>query len=295
MLRKAFIIASLALLPLLSFAQRVQTATGTYTYYAPMTVTPAQAELNAIDRTKIDIIEKAFGTVVGVSNYATVVNEGDDSQVSFLSLGESEVQGEWLETIGRPSIQHVFADNMQVVTVTLTGRIRELKTAKTDISAKVLRNGVTDKYESSQFKDGDDFYISFETPVDGYVAIYLYDLYGVNRLLPLKHSGHPAYYVSAGTKYVFFADGISQFSDLEKKNQATIHSDYGLTCTGESEVNRIYVVFSPNQFTTPRDELPDAHTAPATLSFEDFQHWLSRSRKRDRDMSLRIRDILIRK
>ena len=284
----------MALIPLLSFAQRVQTATGTYTFYAPMTITPAQAELAAIDRTKIDIIEKAFGTVVGVSNYTTVVNQGDNSQVSFLSLGESEVQGEWLETIGKPTIRHDFADNMQVITVTLTGRIREIKTAKTDIDAKILRNGITDKYESAQFKDGDDFYVSFETPVNGYVAIYLYDLSGVNRLLPMKHSGHPAYFVSAGTKYVFFADGISQLSDLEKKNLSTIHSDYGLTCNGESEVNRIYVVFSPNQFTTPRDELPDVASAPATLSFEDFQHWLRRSRKRDKDMSIRIRDIIIR-
>lgn len=284
----------MALIPLLSFAQRVQTATGMYTFYAPMTITPAQAELAAIDRTKIDIIEKAFGTVVGVSNYTTVVNQGDNSQVSFLSLGESEVQGEWLETIGKPTIRHDFADNMQVITVTLTGRIREIKTAKTDIDAKILRNGITDKYESAQFKDGDDFYVSFETPVNGYVAIYLYDLSGVNRLLPMKHSGHPAYFVSAGTKYVFFADGISQLSDLEKKNLSTIHSDYGLTCNGESEVNRIYVVFSPNQFTTPRDELPDVASAPATLSFEDFQHWLSRSRKRDKDMSIRIRDIIIR-
>lgn len=294
MLRRLAITALLALIPLMSSAQKTVTASGTYVHYAPMNVTPDQAELTAIERAKVDIIEKEFGRVVGVSNYTEIVNEGDQSSVKFLSLGESEVKGEWIETIGKPVIQHEFANNMQVITVTISGRIREVKTAKIDFDAKVLRNGVADKYESSEFKDGDDFYVSFISPVDGYVAIYLYDLSGVNRLLPMKYSGHPAYFVSADTKYVFFADGVSLYDDIAKKNQNAIHSDYGLTCSGESEVNRIYIIFSPNKFSTASDNITDDVTAPASIDFDGFQKWLSRCRKRDKDMALRIRDVVIR-
>ena len=295
MFKRFILISLLAIVPLVSSAQKTVVASGSYTYYAPMNVTPDQAELTAIERAKIDIIEKEFGRVVGVRNYTEVANQGDNSYVKFLSLGESEVQGEWLETIGKPDINHDFADNLQVITVSIVGRIREIKTTKVDFDSKILRNGVSDRYESSEFKDGDDFFVSFLTPVDGYVAIYLYDLSGVNRLLPMKYSGHPAYFVSADTKYVFFADGISRYDDISKKNQNAIHSDYGLTCSGESEINRVYVLFSPNRFTTASDSIPDDETTPASIGFNDFQKWLSRCRKRDKEMSLKICDIIIRK
>lgn len=295
MFKRFILISLLAIVPLVSSAQKTVVASGSYTYYAPMNVTPDQAELTAIERAKIDIIEKEFGRVVGVRNYTEVANQGDNSYVKFLSLGESEVQGEWLETIGKPDINHDFADNLQVITVSIVGRIREIKTTKVDFDSKILRNGVSDRYESSEFKDGDDFFVSFLTPVDGYVAIYLYDLSGVNRLLPMKYSGHPAYFVSADTKYVFFADGISRYDDISKKNQNAIHSDYGLTRSGESEINRVYVLFSPNRFTTASDSIPDDETTPASIGFNDFQKWLSRCRKRDKEMSLKICDIIIRK
>ncbi len=295
MLKRILLIPTLALVPLMSSAQRTVTASGTYTHYAPMNVTPDQAELTAVERAKIDIIEKEFGRVVGVSNYTEIINEGDQSSVKFLSLGESEVKGEWIETIGKPTIKHDFANNMQVITVAIIGRIREVNVAKVHFDAKILRNGIADRFESSEFKDGDDFFISFQTPVDGYVAIYLYDLSGVNRLLPMKYSGHPAYFVSADTKYVFFADGISRYEDIVGKNQNAIHSDYGLTCNEDTEVNRIYIVFSPNRFTTASDDIPDEATAPAYIDFDGFQKWLSRCRKLDKEMALRIHDIVIRK
>ncbi len=295
MIKRGVLVIILALVPLMSSAQRTVTASGTYIHYAPMNVTPDQAELTAVERAKIDVIEKEFGRVVGVSNYTEIANKGDQSSVKFLSLGESEVKGEWIETIGKPSIQHNFANNMQVITVSITGRIREVKVAKVDFAAKVLRNGIADRFESSEFKDGDDVFVSFQTPIDGYVAIYLYDLSGVNRLLPMKYSGHPAYFVSADTKYVFFADGVSRYDDIATKNQNAIHSDYGLTCENDSEVNRIYVIFSPNKFITASDEIPDEVTAPASIDFDGFQKWLGRCRRRDKDMALRICDLVIRK
>lgn len=295
MLRRLLFTALLALIPLMSSAQRTVTASGVYTYYAPMNVAPDQAELTAIERAKVDIIEKEFGTVVGVSNYTEIINEGEQSSVKFLSLGESEVKGEWIETLGQPEIVHNLSNNLQVITVSIKGRIRESARTRIVFEAAVLRNGITKKYESSDFRDGDDLFISFESPVDGYVAVYLYDLSGVNRLLPMYYSGHPAYAVCADVRYIFFADGVSSYSDIESKNLNAIHSDYGATCNGNSEINRIYVIFSPNPFNTAGQNVSDDILKPVTLSFEEFQRWLSRNRKRDKEMTLIIRDIIIRK
>lgn len=295
MIKRLLLIYISAFVSLVSFAQKTVTASGTYTHYASMNVTPDQAELAAIERAKIDIVEKEFGRIVGVSNYTEIVNEAGQSSLKFLSVGGSEVRGEWIETIGQPKIQHSFANNMQVITVSITGRIREIKESKIDFDAKVLCNGITERFESADFKDGDNLYVYLQTPVDGYVAIYLYDLSGVNRLLPMKYSGHSAHFVSADKKYVFFADGVSLYDNLATKNSKDIHSDYVLTCKEESEVNRIYIIFSPNKFTTVSDEVPDEATAPAFMDFDSFQKWLGRCRKHDKEMSLRIRDIIIRK
>lgn len=282
MFRKIAISALLALIPLMSSAQKTVTASGTYTYYAPMNITPEQAELTAVERAKIDIIGKEFGTVMGVRNYTQLANDGDESSVKFLSLGESEVGGEWLETIGKPAIHHEFANNLQVITVEIKGRIREIKAAKTEFEAKILRNGTSDRNESSEFRDGDNLCISFQSPVSGYLAIYLYDLSGVNRLLPLKLSGEQAYLVPANTRRVFFVDA---------KNGNYV---YKLVCKGDSEVNRIYIVFSPNKFSKANDTIPDQPEAPASMDFDSFQKWLGRCRRRDREMTLMIRDIIIR-
>lgn len=261
-----------------------------------MNVTPQQAKLTAIERAKIAVIEKEFGTVVGVSNYTEVSNQGEHSSVKFLSLGESEVKGEWLETIGEPVVTMDIQDNLLVVIVSIKGRIRELKMSRIDYDVKVLRNGITDRCASSRFRSGDDLFVSFEAPVDGYVAVYLYDLNGVNRLLPTKSNSHSSYYLPGGTRYIFFENGsagVSRYADLANEGKDHPQSMYCLTCSGASEVNRCYIIFSPNKFTTPNDEMPQAEEAAAFLDFESFQRWLAKCRRRDRDMSLKIMDIVI--
>ena len=171
MLTRIVLIASLTLVPLMSFAQQMVTASGSYTYIVPKSESIEKAELTAIERAQIDAIESQFGRVVGVNNYTTIVNEGEQSHVGFLSLGESEVNGEWIETIGKPDIQRTFANGQLVITANITGRIREVKAAKPTFNARILRNGVSDRLEDDEFKEGDDFYISFQAPADGFVAV----------------------------------------------------------------------------------------------------------------------------
>jgi len=295
MLTRIVLIASLTLVPLMSFAQQMVTASGSYTYIVPKSESIEKAELTAIERAQIDAIESQFGRVVGVNNYTTIVNEGEQSHVGFLSLGESEVNGEWIETIGKPDIQRTFANGQLVITANITGRIREVKAAKPTFNARILRNGVSDRLEDDEFKEGDDFYISFQAPADGFVAVYLYDLSGVYRLLPLKLSNEPAFPVSGNKKYIFFANGVSLFVDVENLHQNSIHSTYALTCNGDLEVNRLYIIYSPNRFTKANDTESNDSITPAYIDFEGFQKWFSRCKKRDRELSWMIKDVEIRK
>lgn len=276
-------------------AQRVLTTSGSYTYYAPSNITLDQAKAIALERAKTQIIADHFGTVVGVMNHTRIENESGESAVSFLSLGESEVKGEWIETIGKPIFDVSYEDHLQVITVMVRGTIREIVSARIPVEAKVLRNGISDKYESDFFKEGDELFLSFTTPIDGFVAIFLYGEEGVSRLLPLKYEKMGSRPVKAGSREVFFAHRLSRYDVVEDKVIESIRSEYTVTCQEDNELNRLYVVFSPNVFSRPNDDMPNDETQPACISFEQFQRWLSKIRRQDTSMTVTIRDILIRK
>ena len=295
MFKKLLFTGIALILPLMSSAQKTVTASGSYTYYAPMNIPPDQAEMTAIERAKISIIENEWGTVMGVRNFTEVENHNGKSSVKYLSLGESEVKGEWIETIGSPTIKHEFKDNLQVITVDIKGRIREITSSKISFESKILRNGIHDKYESAYFKDADDFFVTFQAPIDGYVTVYLYDKDGVSRLLPFKYNNIPAFKVTANSKYVFFANGVSLYSDIKDLNSNSINAEYALTCNTDNEVNRFYIIFSPNKFTKAVDKITDTFELPAFLDFQEFQKWLTKCRRQDTEMTVRIFDICISK
>lgn len=294
-MKKIILILALIVAPLMLSAQKTLTASGSYTYNAPTNISLDQAKSIALERAKNEIIAEHFGTIVGVNNYTEVSNIDGKSSVKYLSLGESEVRGEWIETIGKPDYKVKYEKNFQVITVTVEGTIRELTSAKVNFSAKVLRNGVEDRFESDSFKDGDDIYISFESPVSGYLAIFLYDQEGINRLLPMPASSEGSYLVQGGEKQVFFKQILNQYSPSAGTTVETVKSIYHLVSTSESELNRIYIIFSPNKFTRPNDTVGSQEDLLPSLSFESFQKWLSRSRKQDVEMAVIEQDITISK
>ncbi|MCQ2118669.1 MAG: DUF4384 domain-containing protein [Bacteroidales bacterium] len=271
------------------------TTSGKYTYYAPSNITLEKAKAIALQRLKTQLIADSFGTTVSVTNSSAISNINGDSKITLLSIGESEVKGEWLETIGEPKWGIEYKDDMQVVTVSVRGRIREIVSSAVAFESRILRNGTEDKFESDTFKDNDEFYITFQSPVDGFVAIYLYDMDGVYRLLPTKNQKDGSQVVESGEKYIFFEKKIYQQTASDGRIIESVRSEYVLTCDDEAELNRIYVVFSPNRFSHPVDDLMGGSDVPANLSFDDFQRWLSRCRRQDKDMVLKTTDISISK
>lgn len=295
MFKKVFLVTITLLFSLTLAAQKTLSVSGEYTYYAPTNITLDQAKAIALDRAKNQAIADHFGTVIGVNNFTQTSNVNGESSVKFLSLGESEVKGEWIETIGKPSYEVTYSQNLQTVKVSVKGTIRELKTAKIAFEAKLLRNGTEDKFESDTYRDGDDIYISFLTPEEGYLAIFLYDQDGVNRLLPMKNDKEGSIKVLAGERQVFFKQLLYQYDYESGRNVEQLRSIYNLVCNTDNEMNRIYIVFSPNRFSRPNDNIDVAEDMLASMTFESFQKWLAKCRKQDTDMVLQIKDIIINK
>lgn len=272
-----------------ALAQKLKTVEGEYTYYAPENVTLEQARNIALDRAKIQALANAFGTIVSQYNTTRTENSKENSSVDFTSIGGSEVKGEWIETIGSPIYSIRYEGDMLVVSVKVKGKAREIITVSLDLKVHVLKNGTEDKFESDQFRSGDDLYLSFSSPVAGYLAVYLVDAdQQAFCLLPYRSQQTGIYPIEANRRYVFFSS-----KETSPKERSFV-DEYTMTCERFSETNYIYVIFSPNQFTKAVDT-ESGDYIPRKLSNTYFQQWLAKCRKQDNELRLQIITMIIEK
>lgn len=274
----------------MALAQKVKTVSGEYVYYPSETQSLEEAKRTALYRAQIQMLADTYGTVMNMTSATVVHNSSDDSSVDMFSLGESSVKGEWLETVGSPEYHtEITPDGMLMIKVKVTGKVREIKHAQVDFTARVLRNGLEDKFEDNDFNAGDDMFLSFTAPADGYIAVYLFDgAEDVYCLLPYQSSTEGIVRTAAGKRHLFFSS--EQPWGVE---HASMVDEYTLTCSQDMEVNRLYVIWSTSSFIKANDS-KDAEGLPRALSYGAFQKWLSSVRIADRNLAVKTFDIQIR-
>lgn len=284
---KRILLALSVLFSVTGFSQNIKTVAGEYTFHAPENMTLEEAKQTALDRARIQALADEFGTIVSQTNTTHMQNSNNGgTDIDFFSIGGSEVKGEWLETIGKPVYDIKYEQGMLIVKVYVKGKAREIVSAQIDVRAHVLRNGTDDKCESDEFRNGDALYLSFVSPVKGYLAVYLIDdKRTAYCLLPYRESTEGIYKIQANRRYVFF------HADQAQRHDCNI-DEYVMTCSCGQEHNQIYVVFSPQAFAKAAD---NAHgeLLPRDLPFEDFQKWLQNQRKRSKDLQYRVYPIKI--
>lgn len=280
------LVLTVLLLPSEIRAQKIRTEKGEYTYYPPETQSMEVARQTAIERAKLQILADTFGTTVS----QTATTRISDGSASTSALSSSSVRGEWLETVSGPDIETMLSpDGMIGIKVRIVGKVREISASKTDIQAAVLRNGLDNRFASTEFKAGDDMYLSFTSPESGFALAYLYDgEEEVYCLLPYSTQSMSAFPIEAQRPYVFFSadkpDGVSV---------SALVDEYTLTCSRQQELNRIYVLFSPNHLSRAVDVNAAPGSAPRSLSYASFQRWLGKVRTEDRELVVREFDITI--
>lgn len=269
------------------FAQKVQTVDGEYLYYVPENVPIEIARQTAIERARLEALATAFGTSVSQVNTTSMTNSNGQSELSFMSSGGSEVKGEWLEDTREPVAEPFYEQGMLCIKARVWGKAREIVGAAIDIDTRVLRNGLDTRFESSDFRDGDDLFLYFRTPVKGYLTIYLVDAeQEAFCLLPYMRDTNGKAEVMNNVDYVFFSP---QAADVNKH----LVDEYTMTCNRGIEQNEIYVIFSPNEFAKANDRQTDMNL-PRELPFADFQKWLNRNRMRDKAMTVIRKPIIVR-
>ena len=266
-----------------SYAQKIYNVTGEYRYVMSERETLEEAKRTAEYRAKIQALADKFGTVITQSNSTVLKNATGESSVDFLSLNMSDVKGEWIENITEPKFSVPEFDQrsqMFVITCTVHGKVREIVAPKIDFAAKILRKEPDTAFESDVFKNGDQFFLWFKSPTNGYLAVYMIDTEQTAYcLLPYMNDTDGQCTVEGGREYIFFSPANA---DLAER---TIVDEYVMTTEQSSEVDNIYVVFSPNEFIKANDSLAD-NGLPRQLSFAEFHKWLAKCRTHDPGMSL---------
>ncbi len=270
-------------------AQKIKNVNGEFTYYVADNVTLEEAKRKALDGAKIKAMAEVFGTMMSEDTRSGGKVINGKSEEYFFINGSSEVKGEWIETTEEPEYNIRFEDGQLVVTCRVKGKAREIVFATIDFKAKVLCNGIEDKFENTRFKNKDNLFLSFQSPVKGFLTIYLEGDDGqVSCLLPYRGHKEGVCPIEANRRYIFF-DPKSV-----PANEKAIVDEYYLTCDDTSEYNQIYIIFSPNQFTKASDDSVQENL-PRQLSLEDFMKWLAKCRKHDVNMTVRKVGILIEK
>lgn len=257
-----------------SFAQNTKTVTGTYLYYAPENISLEEAKHIAINRAKIEAVSEAFGTLITKNNSTIISNVNGKSENSFFSIGGSEVKGEWIETTKQPEFDIKYIQGTLVVKATLEGVVRELPKNYLTISSYILRNGTTQKYESDNFRNGDDMYLSFSAPTNGYLIAYMYDetTNMVVCLLPyISDNAIGNVPIKGGQQYLFF----------KKTTPYDAIDEYTLITNSEKpEFETLYLIFSTSPIYTISHDITNDDEGLRFIPYKRFNKWLVECRKK---------------
>ena len=201
------------------------------------------------------------------------IENGEDSQNYFWENTVARAKGDWLGDEKDPVVNMEVIDGSLVMTAEVWGQAREITQALTDLKWEIQKEVNGKKEETSEFNAGDRIYVSFNSPADGYAAIYLIEGNDdTSCLLPYRAHTSGKFPIKGGKNYTFF--------DKTTDPQAPT---YKMNTTSPEEYNQLVIIYSPNSFTKSNDVTGDK-LHPNSLSTADFQKWLLKCQRADRDM-----------
>lgn len=251
-------------------AEKTKNVSASVIFYPPENLTLEEAKRNAIERARMQAIADEFGTAVSQTNFTNVSSENNNSELNFQSIGMSEVKGEWISDTKEPEISISYNENMLVITATVWGKIREKKHADVDLLIKTLCNGM----ESEKFKDNDHFSIELQSPINGYLSIWLIDdkLQQSYCLVPYENESGVAREIQNRKRYIL----LSQKDSIYPFQEETV-----LTSSSDRDINRLVIIFSSKEFFLP---ITDGGEYVPELPVLKFEKWLQKNRSKDENM-----------
>ncbi|MEL6628503.1 MAG: hypothetical protein AAFQ83_24115 [Bacteroidota bacterium] len=297
-MKKALLFLCISCFALALSAQRVKKSTGEYQINLTRSdFSEAEACQKCQEIAMIEAIEKQFGRVIlqGNSTYIENTNTGEKVETNqiFNVIAETYVNGEWIETLEESCDR--FIDNGDFwVKCQVKGKVREMVAPKLDLVAKTL-DCESKTCITTEFVDGESFYLYFKSPIDGYLTVYIGDAEMTQRLLPYRQMPKGmlnGVKVKADEEYILFS---SREDQLELGPYV---EEYEFYTESDVDQNRLYVIYSKDPLVKPslyRNPDQGAGEMPMQLPIMDFQKWLAQQRRYNTDMQVLRLDVTIKK
>ena len=275
-------------------AQKIESTSGQAQVRVEQNMTKDQCKEQAHDLAIINAIENAFGTYVEQQTDITI----KDGRDYYNIVGTTKVKGEWVETLKEDysETSEIFSINKEKEVVTfitckITGMVRKA-TPKALIQYQPL-NCPDIRCRKTEFNSGESLYLSFKSPVDGYLSVFLEGEEMVYRLFPYRNQigkENSAIMVKADQEYLLF-------SKDPKYNKFPVQADEcELYSVKSCEFNNLYLVFSEEPYVKPMLNIEKSsvektdYLLPKSLTPKDFQEWLSDNRAKSQSfLDARIR------
>lgn len=272
-----------------------------------------EARKRALELAKIDALENAFGTVITQGNVFYLENKKTGNKVvtnsTFKMIGNTAVKGEIIEIEKENYVQNVKKERVNRKKVKITYikcllRIKAKEITETDIeiecfplNSRKLLKPVT------EFMQGDDLFLYFRSPINGFLTVFLDDGKQVQCLLPYRNMPdglEEAMPIKADKEYIFFSDDDrhNYFDD-----DFFAEDTYQLVASDNKDINELYVVFSKTKLNKPLlnkannsvDIDTDSYELPRVMDSDDFKKWVVKIKQIRNDLKVRNISISIEK
>jgi hypothetical protein len=250
-----------------------------------------------IELARINAIENIFGKVIMQGNSTYIQNSTsaikNETYNSFNFISDTYVNGEWLTDIEKPKIEYVTQkgsnnEDELWIKVTVHGYISELKSTPTNFNFITLSCDNEINCETETFKEGQDLFSKFISPVSGYLSIYL-DVPAENKtykILPYKKSKTTSSIkVEADKEYIFFSKSKNSLQDTVDE-LITV-----LSKRNTPEVNKLFIIFSPeNNINKPilniNNKINETIDLGDSINSIDFQKWIQKIKSYNKEIQI---------
>lgn len=266
-----------------------------------------EARDRALELAKINALERAFGTLVMQGNTVYVENkktgEKVETNTTFKMIGNTAVKGEiiqllktdYKETKKKERIKRKKVE-ITYINCNITIEAKELKDIKIEVETFPLNSDKMIK-PVTEFYQGDDLFLYFKSPVNGYLVVFLDDGTQAQCLLPYRtmpQGLEEAMPIKADKEYVFFSDKpeYNYFDD-----DFFAEDLYELAASSKKDLNQLYVIFSKSPLNKPILKTDDNneilieldkenYELPRSIKSDNFKEWLIKIQQVRSDISL---------
>lgn len=293
-MKKAAVLLFVILFSGISFAQKIVKVSGNAQVRMESNMTENDTYKLAELYAKINALQNKFGTITDQQFIFMVENGKADYNI----IAGTEIKGEWIETTHK-HFSEDFTDEksrdgnrkIKWVTCEIVGKARKI-TPRAHIEFYPM-NCVELSCKTTEIANDGNLYLSFKSPVDGYLSVFMDDGNRTYRLLPDKYSPkafESGVFVKGDQNYILFSPDSNTL--IQKQVE-----EYKLFTDEELEYNYLYVVFSEKPFVKPileNFETKNERQLPKWMTTKKFQEWISENKYAENSFQVKQMAITIR-